>query len=88
MIIDQQNYKAIVEIRNPQLYWKMIWATIVTTKSPSDKNILYKSFLDCSLQGNICSNIKLYRLSQNVQPVRILIISADIFLANVLNSKK
>ena len=43
MIIDQQNFKAIVEIRNPQLNWKMIWATIATTKSPSDKNILYKS---------------------------------------------
>ena len=32
MIIDQQNFKAIVEIRNPQLNWKMIWATIATTK--------------------------------------------------------
>ena len=43
MILDQQNFKGIVEIRNPHLNWKMIWATIATTKSPSYRNILYKS---------------------------------------------
>ena len=39
MIIDQQNFKAIVEIKNKTLVnWKIPWATIAT-QSPLDRNI-------------------------------------------------